>query len=114
MKLPPRRGLLTAPPQTNADKKPAQLLTQPRSATFERSGAIATGLAAGRGEGRARGRCGRGGGAFNRRTPGKADPATLVQTDALARLRAEQEKIIREIEANERLQPQSTKPQRMK
>ncbi len=46
--------------------------------------------------------------------PGKPIPATLVQTDALARLRAEQEKIIREIEANERLQPQSTKPQRMK
>ncbi len=37
----------------------------------------------------------------------------LIQTDALARLRAEQEQIIREIEASEGAQAQSSKPQRM-
>ena len=38
---------------------------------------------------------------------------TLLQSDALAQLRAEQEQIIREIEASEGAQAQSTKPQRM-
>jgi hypothetical protein len=37
----------------------------------------------------------------------------LIENDALARLRAEQEQIIREIEASEGAQSQSTKPQRM-
>jgi hypothetical protein len=37
----------------------------------------------------------------------------LIQSDALARLRAEQEQIIREIEASEKAQTQSAKPQRM-
>ena len=45
--------------------------------------------------------------------PGQPLPAGVVQTDALARLRAEQEQIIREIEASEQAQAQSTKPQRM-
>lgn len=37
----------------------------------------------------------------------------LLQTDALARLRAEQEQIIREIEASERVESQSSRGQRM-
>jgi hypothetical protein len=37
----------------------------------------------------------------------------LIQTDALARLRAEQEQIIREIEASQKAQAQTAKPQRM-
>jgi hypothetical protein len=38
---------------------------------------------------------------------------SLIQTDALARLRAEQEQIIREIEASQKAQTQTAKPQRM-
>lgn len=45
--------------------------------------------------------------------PGQAIPAALVQTDALAKLRAEQEQIIREIEASERATAQSAKGQRI-
>lgn len=45
--------------------------------------------------------------------PGQPIPASLVQTDALAKLRAEQEQIIREIEASERATAQSAKAQRM-
>jgi type IV secretory pathway VirD2 relaxase len=45
--------------------------------------------------------------------PAQPLPAGVIQTDALARLRAEQEQIIREIEASEQAQGQSTKPQRM-
>jgi hypothetical protein len=42
--------------------------------------------------------------------PAQALPALLIQTDALAKLRAEQEKIIRELEA-EKPDPQSIKGQ---
>ncbi|MEP9370159.1 relaxase/mobilization nuclease domain-containing protein [Xanthobacter sp. VNH20] len=45
--------------------------------------------------------------------PGQPIPAALVQTDALAKLRAEQEQVIREIEASERATAQSTKGQRL-
>jgi type IV secretion system T-DNA border endonuclease VirD2 len=45
--------------------------------------------------------------------PGQPLPAGLVQTDALAKLRAEQEQIIREIEASERATAQSAKGQRI-
>ncbi|MGX7743997.1 relaxase/mobilization nuclease domain-containing protein [Rhodopseudomonas parapalustris] len=44
--------------------------------------------------------------------PARALPPGLVQTDSLARLRAEQEQIIRDLEASERGDRQSIKPQR--
>ena len=44
--------------------------------------------------------------------PGKPLPANLVQTDALAKLRAEQERVLREIEA-EAADSEAVKPQRM-
>ena len=45
--------------------------------------------------------------------PGQPLPAGLAQIDALATLRAEQEQIIREIEASERATAQSVKGQHM-
>lgn len=44
--------------------------------------------------------------------PAQPLPIGAIQTDALTRLRAEQEQIIREIEASERARSQSIKPQR--
>lgn len=46
--------------------------------------------------------------------PAQALSPALLQTDALARLRAEQEQIIREIEASERGDSQKERPQRMR
>ncbi|CAX24232.1 conserved protein of unknown function; putative partition protein [Methylorubrum extorquens DM4] len=45
--------------------------------------------------------------------PAQPLPTSLIQTDALAKLRAEQEKIVRELEA-ENAQTQSIKPQRLR
>lgn len=45
--------------------------------------------------------------------PAKSLPTSSIQTDALATLRAEQEKIVRELEASERATAQSAKGQRI-